>query len=106
MVPVLGRLSSKQELKLQRNPPMVLVGTPQPLASILRAHGMPLADPRNRLLVLDEVDSLAADYRWPHLAHILATKREGNSRLVSQNPPSTLVMAMLPDTSTCRERLQ
>ncbi len=68
---LLGRRSWRLERQLERAPPDIAIGTPHIVGSLLGAGLLPLADPRKRTLVLDEVGALCEPYRWPEVRRVL-----------------------------------
>jgi len=95
---LLGQRNQQLEAELWKSPPDIAIGTPHIVGSLLELGLLPLAEPRKRTLVLDEVGALCESYRWPEVRKVLggtaagaATERRwaaGSMWLVSADVPA------------------
>lgn len=79
---LMGQSCRLMESELKHQPPDIVVGTPHLIAALRSDGKLPLIDePTKRLLVLDEVDALAAPFRWRHVAQLLGVAPEGSTQM-------------------------
>ena len=98
----MGQVHDRMLLELLHQPPAILIGTPQPLGLLMRAGALPLTtDLSRRILVLDEVDSLAAHFRWPHIAHLLASSAGRKTEKQKHASCLSLPKCRAPTFATC-----
>ena len=108
---LMGRRSTKLDNEMSNRPPDIAIGTPQTLASLLRAELLPLcAASRRRTLVLDEVGALCEDFRWPSVSSVLhggsdsaRAFSQGSIWFVSAHVPAGTVERCLEAAGTTRQ---
>ena len=74
---LLGQRKQHLEVELRKSPPDIAIGTPHIVGSLLELGLLPLAEPRKRTLVLDEVGALCESYRWSEVRKVLGETAAG-----------------------------